>query len=412
MWCDQSSRTGGDPGPLFLWVGVAAVFCRKILADYMIMDVEIAFRESVFTRSGTRQQLLDQAPPLEPTADVQGPFTPALGLQIARKNFPYIEGTGGLYFREASDNDCVLLLTARHVALPTSKHFNDTYDRKNNSTPRLDVIHLGDQAYQNAAEAIASKIGREADVIKHYKGILRAEESKASLEQLKKIANERVLGHVRYAPPISVNTGEKGFTEDWALIGLDHERFDWNTFRGDVINLGAIPMGECKEKIHPHPKTRAKFNYPEDGLMPLRDFVKDGELRSPTMVDANGEDCIIVIKNGLSTSLTFGRASGIESFVRHYEDYGICAFHKDGPFSASGDSGSIIGGANNRIIGLLTGGGGVTPTSDITYATPYYFSRGIPCPLPRQAYQEALPQVSPLPEPGNPGLGDNIDARR
>jgi hypothetical protein len=154
-------------------------------------------------------------PPLEPTADVQGPFTPALGLQIARKNFPYIEGTGGLYFREASDNDCVLLLTARHVALPTSKHFNDTYDRKNNSTPRLDVIHLGDQAYQNAAEAIASKIGREADVIKHYKGIVgrpeeagegedartttrrqrikgerraRAEESKASLEQLKEIA--------------------------------------------------------------------------------------------------------------------------------------------------------------------------------------------------------------------------------
>jgi hypothetical protein len=84
-------------------------------------------------------------------------------------------------------------------------------------------------------------------------------------------------------------------------------------------------MGECKEKMHPHPKTRAKFNYPEDGLMPLRDFVKDGELRSPTMVDANGEDCIIVIKNGLSTGLTFGRASGIESFVRHYEDYGICA---------------------------------------------------------------------------------------
>ena len=32
--------------------------------------------------------------------------------------------------------------------------------------------------------------------------------------------------------------------------------------------------------------------------MQLRDFVKDGELRRPTMFDANGEECFFVVKNG------------------------------------------------------------------------------------------------------------------
>lgn len=38
--------------------------------------------------------------------------------------------------------------------------------------------------------------------------------------------------------------------------------------------------------------------------MRLRDFVKDDELRQPTMLDANGEECFIVVKNGNSTGVT------------------------------------------------------------------------------------------------------------
>jgi hypothetical protein len=122
------------------------------------------------------------------------------------------------------------------------------------------------------------------------------------------------------------------------------------------------------EKMYPHPESRAQFKYPRGGLMQLRDFVKDGELRRPTMFDANGEECLIVVKNAASTGVTFGRANGIESFVRNYNKYGIHSTsmeiavypysYKDGAFSA---------------VGMLTGGAGQTDSTDVTYASPYYF---------------------------------------
>lgn len=39
-------------------------------------------------------------------------------------------------------------------------------------------------------------------------------------------------------------------------------------------------------KVNPDCKTRARFTYPSGGLMRLRDFVKDGELRRSAMLDA------------------------------------------------------------------------------------------------------------------------------
>lgn len=90
------AEVGKEAGPLFLWVGVmprtlsrkdaedAAVRCKQILAESRIAGVEIAFRESVFTRSAG-PQLLNHVPSVDPTADVRGSFTPALGLSIAPK---------------------------------------------------------------------------------------------------------------------------------------------------------------------------------------------------------------------------------------------------------------------------------------------------------------------------------------
>ena len=34
------------------------------------------------------------------------------------------------------------------------------------------------------------------------------------------------------------NTEE--FTEDWALIELDRDKIDWNSFKGNVIDLGTF----------------------------------------------------------------------------------------------------------------------------------------------------------------------------
>jgi hypothetical protein len=273
-----------EPGPLFLWVGVmpgtlspddakdAAVRCKEILEEYEIIDVEIAFRESIFTRSAG-PQLLDYVPSFDPTADVRGPFTPALGLQIAPKAFPYFEGTGCLYLCEGGGSDRVFLLAARHVTLPPSEYPNDLYHRKNNKIPRREIIHLGSRAFQNALEAIMDKIGDDDIMIDSYKDeleglgeaiegeeaktttnskafedrLVEAEASKASVYEFHgsvtrfwSAESQRILGHVLYAPPISVGTGDKRFTEDWALVELNRGKFDWNVFRGNVIHLGTF----------------------------------------------------------------------------------------------------------------------------------------------------------------------------
>jgi len=137
------------------------------------------------------------------------------------------------------------------------------------------------------------------------------------------------------------------------------------------------------KKMYPYAETRTNFKYPLGGLMQLRDFVKDGELHHPTMLNANGEQCLIVIKNSATTGVTLSRATGIESFVCEYKDYTISwtsmeiavypYSHKDGAFSTSGDSGSVIGDTNSCIVGMLTSGASQTDSTDITYVSPYYF---------------------------------------
>ncbi|KAG9080557.1 hypothetical protein FRC06_006442, partial [Ceratobasidium sp. 370] len=88
------------------------------------------------------------------------------------------------------------------------------------------------------------------------------------------------------------------------------------------------------------------------------------------MLDANGEQCLIIVKNGATTGIMLGCATGIKSFICEYKDYAIHLTsmeiavypysNKDGVFSAPGDSGSLVGDTNNRIVSMLTGGAGQT----------------------------------------------------
>jgi hypothetical protein len=47
--------------------------------------------------------------------------------------------------------------------------------------------------------------------------------------------------------------------------------------------------------------------------------------------------------------------------------------HRDGAFSAEGDSGSIVVDGQGRIVGMITGGTGATDEADVTYLTPYFW---------------------------------------
>jgi hypothetical protein len=144
-----------------------------------------------------------------------------------------------------------------------------------------------------------------------------------------------------------------------------------------------MPAVDLVLKMHPHPQSRSSFQYPGDGLLKVKGIVKEDEIRNLGQLDANGEECLIVLKNGKTTGLTVGRGSGIKSFIREYDNCGVGKIsmeiavysysRKDGPFSDSGDSGSIVVDGQGRIVGLLTAGTGKTESTDVSYLTPYFW---------------------------------------
>lgn len=137
--------------------------------------------------------------------------------------------------------------------------------------------------------------------------------------------------------------------------------------------------------MFPHPEDQANYEYPEDGLLQAFGVVQPDEIHNPQQLDSNGEPCLLVVKNGLTTGTTIGRVTGMDSFTRVYKEYDIDQTstsraiavlpygNTNGPFSAPGDSGSIVLDRNGRILGMLTGGAGTTNRTDVTYLTPYWF---------------------------------------
>jgi len=46
--------------------------------------------------------------------------------------------------------------------------------------------------------------------------------------------------------------------------------------------------------------------------------VQDDEICNPQHLDINGEGCLFIVKNGLTTGTTVGHANGLESFTHTY----------------------------------------------------------------------------------------------
>ena len=145
-----------------------------------------------------------------------------------------------------------------------------------------------------------------------------------------------------------------------------------------------IQPGTFISKMHPHPKSQSNFKYLLGGLLQVKGVVKENELRRPKQLSANGEECLLVVKNGMGTGLTIGRLTGIESVIRDYSDYGIGKTttlefailpysHKDGTFSAASYSGSIVVDGGGCLVGLLTGSSGVADSTDVAYIMPYFW---------------------------------------
>jgi len=91
-----------------------------------------------------------------------------------------------------------------------------------------------------AAEITATRQAFEDELMKVEKSKASANKFYGDITRLWSVESHCVLGYVLYAPLISVSTGDKQYTEDWALVELDCGKFNWNAFRGNVIHLGTF----------------------------------------------------------------------------------------------------------------------------------------------------------------------------
>jgi hypothetical protein len=48
----------------------------------------------------------------------------------------------------------------------------------------------------------------------------------------------------------------------------------------------------------PHPEDQAGYEYPEDGFLQALGVIQPDEIRNPKQLDANREECLLVVKHG------------------------------------------------------------------------------------------------------------------
>ncbi|KAF9783224.1 hypothetical protein BJ322DRAFT_1110106 [Thelephora terrestris] len=366
-FCPLIICVGVNPGSLLYEDAVAAAaVVKNILTDAGFPDIEVAFIESVVT-CFTGPKLLSFNPILDKVPDLRKPFTPALGLSIAPRKYPYHEGTAGLYFRLSKDDDRVVVLTCAHVARPPSVYHNTGMTHKKGR--HEEIVALGTMGYDNAVKAMMATIGlgtplrdKATRVIQRVKAIHgEVVENYTTLDQ-------RTIGFVLHSEKIEVSAEPYKFTNDWALIELYNDKIDWTTFKGNKLWVGGkLSIPEYGNMLFPQPQDQKNYRYPVGGLLQAYDFVREAEMRNPQQLDVHGEKCLLVVKNGLATGTTVGRVNGLESFRRVQEDH-----HAQQVFRCwrLGLGRPRQGG---RIVGLLTGGSGPTDEIKITYLTPYWW---------------------------------------
>lgn len=250
----------------------AANVIKKILADAGFPNIEVAFVESVVTRSvATGPKLLSFNPLLDDVPDLRKPFTAALGLSIAPLKYPHFEGTGALYYRLSRDDNRIAILTCAHVAHPPPVYGNMGMTHKNTSQPREEVVVLGSRGYSNSVKAIMDHISDLLcyidvwnDVLARLGGFVEGENPRFTErrdEHLKLVAKatgtikeanvlhddvtkhyatpeQRTVGFVLHSEKIDVSVGPNQFTQDWALIQLYNEKIDWRSFKGNRVYVG------------------------------------------------------------------------------------------------------------------------------------------------------------------------------
>ncbi|KAI0801257.1 hypothetical protein C8Q74DRAFT_1214903 [Fomes fomentarius] len=397
--------------PVVIWIGVRPDSLRGedafsssneilgLLARFDINDVEVEYRESVYRRLAG-PALLRSVSNSDATVHARGPLTPALGLSIAPSDSEGSQGTMALYFAEGRSSNKVLGLSCHHILFQTHMDTNDNYVFAGGNAPRKYVELLGARGFDKLLTSIKVCIGSLAIMLPSYEEWIKKllADTHKKIEELvmfyTKVEKDwdqpenRTIGHIRSSPAIALNVGPEGFTEDWGASELDGDKFK-DAFRGNYIDLGTDSLSSLVEFLWmvygPDRTNKLILDHPRyayDHLLSLSGIISEEMMCKPDMLDTKDATYLHVIKNGIASGVTIGRATGMFSFVRDdvtgqvSKAWAIYNFHRDPKitgFSAPGDSGSIIVDGHGRIGGLLTGGTGKEEAIDVTYATPMWW---------------------------------------
>ncbi|KJA28597.1 hypothetical protein HYPSUDRAFT_62237 [Hypholoma sublateritium FD-334 SS-4] len=171
----------------------------------------------------------------------------------------------------------------------------------------------------------------------------------------------RNLGHVDWAPMISVDVEGKRYTLDLGTFELDEAKFKDN-FKGNVIDLG------CCSSTPPNRQLR------------IKGIVAPQLLANPDGVDSNGEPCLVVLKDGGKTDVTVGKYAGLEAYVADdlgQESIELAIYNYDkqsGDFSAKGDSGALIVDGLGNMVGIPHSGMPKGASNHVMFATPAWWA--------------------------------------
>ncbi|KAH9047158.1 hypothetical protein EDB84DRAFT_1264204 [Lactarius hengduanensis] len=384
---------------------------RAFLDSLQVQNVDIAYRESVYKiLSGHGPALF---PPVEdyddPLKDVIDNVSVPLSLPIAGRRTT-MQGTLGPYFRVG---DKLYAITVRHnVFLPNED--NELY-KYHESAPKKEVLVMGALAFKKYLVSIQALIGTHVDSVEplekkiktlrtrvqdginvqesqikldKYKAVLA--QTRTNIDNLKEFfvdikkrwskSKDRVIGFVRWAPPIGAGVAPHRYTRDLCVIELHKEKF--KHMIGNVLSLGPeLSASKLKALMYERIDVPSEFKYPDDGLLPLRGMLTADQVNNPNTLNLQGDRIRHVLKRGFTTNTTVGTLTRFMSFVRKYfitgnvESLAVPIFsheHDSGTFSKRGDSGSLIVSPLGEFVALLTGGTNKgTGGSDITFATPF-----------------------------------------
>ncbi|KAG8985958.1 hypothetical protein FRB94_003252 [Tulasnella sp. JGI-2019a] len=381
---------------------------RALLDSLQIQDIDIAYRESIY------KPLPGHGPALFPTVenrdslkDVIDNVSVALSLPIAGRKTT-MQGTLGPYFHVG---DKLYAITVRHNVFLLNGD-NEEY-HYHDSAPMKEVMVMGTPTFTNYLASIKALIGTCIDTAASLEKMITTfggrvqdgidvGESQRKLNECEvelantciKIENlkdffvnirrnwskpkDRVIGFVRWAPPIGVGVAPHRYTRDLCVIELYKDKF--KSMIGNVLSLGP-EMSESKLKslIYERVDVPSDFKYPDNGLLRLRGMLTADQVNNPTNLNLEGDRVRRVLKRGFTTNTTVGTLTRFMSFVRQYfrtgnvESLEVAIFsheHDTGTFSKGGDSGSLIVSTIGEFVALLTGGTNKgTDASDITYGT-------------------------------------------